>query len=388
MAKFIEDRIGKRARINPGERAILVGLDLGKNASWEEQESMEELLSLSLTAGAEVIGTLIQRRHRPDPAYFIGKGKVDQIKEIARSEADLIIFNDALTPTQSRNLEERILKKIIDRPQLIMNIFAQRAQTKEAKLQVELAQLQYLLPRLRGWGAALGQPGGWVGTRGPGETKIEAERRKIKQRIHTIKKRLQKVKIERQVRRRLRQKREIPEVAIIGYTNSGKSTLLNKLSGASSKVEDKLFATLDPLVRKAFLPDQQLILLIDTIGFIKKLPHQLIPAFKATLEAVRDADLLINIMDISNPNVFDHWRTTNEILQSIFNERRPPLINALNKIDKLSTDEDKIRLEMAKTKLKETVPISALEGTNLDILLKRIAHKLSAAVYHKHKAVN
>lgn len=375
---LIEDRLGERARIYGNEKAILVGLDLGEGASWQERESMEELIELSRTAGVKVLHTLIQKRPCPDPSHFIGKGKVEQLRVMAHaSGADTIIFNDALTPTQARNLEEKINKKIIDRAQLIMSIFSSRAHSKEAKLQVELAQLEYLLPRLRGWGEALEQLGGRIGTRGPGEMKIEQERRQIKNRIHKIKERLAEVEKERQTRRKLREKREIPEIAIIGYTNTGKSTLLNKLCDADAFVEDKLFATLDTLTRKATLPDGREVVFIDTVGFIKKLPHQLIPAFQSTLEATREADLLLNVLDVSNPNLFDHWLTINQVLNETFKDgERPPTLNVLNKIDSLSTEEDQARLEKAKTELNQAVEISALRGMNLERLKQRIVQEL------------
>ncbi len=377
---LIEDRLGERARIYGNEKAILVGLDLGEGASWQERESMEELIELSRTAGVQVLHTLIQRRPRPDPSHFIGKGKVEQLRAMAlASGADTVIFNDALTPAQARNLEEKINKKIIDRAQLILNIFSQRAHSKEAKLQVELAQLEYLLPRLRGWGEALEQLGGGIGTRGPGEMRIEQERRQIKSRVHKIKERLAEITKERQTRRKLREKRQIPEIAIIGYTNTGKSTLLNKLCHADAFVEDKLFATLDPLTRKSTLPDGREVVFIDTVGFIKKLPHQLIPAFESTLEAARGADLLLNVLDVSNSNLFDHWRTINEVLNEIFKDgERPPLLNVLNKVDRLSTEEDHARLEKAKAELNHAVEISALTGTNLEQLQLRITQELES----------
>jgi len=375
---LIEDRLGERARIYGNEKALLVGLDLGEGASWQEGESIEELIELSRTAGVQVLHTLIQKRPSPDPSHFIGKGKVEQLRAMAHaSGADTVIFNDALTPAQARNLEEKLDKKIIDRAQLILSIFSQRAHSKEAKLQVELAQLEYLLPRLRGWGEALEQLGGGIGTRGPGEMRIEQERRQIKNRIHKIKERLAEVERERQTRRKLRERREIPQIAIIGYTNTGKSTLLNKLCNADAFVEDKLFATLDPLTRRSTLPDGKEVVFIDTVGFIKKLPHQLIPAFESTLEAAREADLLLNVLDVSNPNLFDHWRTINEVLNEIFKDREhPPLLNVLNKIDRLSAEEDHARLEKAKAELNHTVEVSALAGTNLDKLMQRIGQEL------------
>lgn len=378
MNQLIEDRLGERARVSAGERAILVGLDLGQGASWQERESIEELMELARTAGLEVLRTVLQKRDKPDPAFFIGKGKADELRELAaKAGAHVIVFNDALTPAQARNLEERIQKKIIDRAQLIMNIFAQRARSKEAKLQVELAQLEYLLPRLRGWAEALGQPGAGIGTRGPGETRLAQERHAIRQRMHTIKEQLVKAERERAVRRKLRERRKIPEIALIGYTNTGKSTLLCALTGAETFVEDKLFATLDPLTRKLYLDDGRLAVITDTVGFIKKLPHELIPAFASTLEAARDADLVINVLDVSNPYLFDHWRTIAEVLNDIFkNGDRPSMINVLNKADKLQTLEDQQRLELALSTIPNAVVISARDGTGLDELKRCIMQAL------------
>lgn len=378
MNQLIEDRLGERARVSAGERAILVGLDLGQGASWQERESIEELMELARTAGLEVLRTVLQKRDKPDPAFFIGKGKADELRELAaKAGAHVIVFNDALTPAQARNLEERIQKKIIDRAQLIMNIFAQRARSKEAKLQVELAQLEYLLPRLRGWAEALGQPGAGIGTRGPGETRLAQERHAIRQRMHTIKEQLVKAERERAVRRKLRERRKIPEIALIGYTNTGKSTLLCALTGAETFVEDKLFATLDPLTRKLYLDDGRLAVVTDTVGFIKKLPHELIPAFASTLEAARDADLVINVLDVSNPYLFDHWRTIAEVLNDIFkNGDRPSMINVLNKADKLQTLEDQQRLELALSTIPNAVVISARDGTGLDELKRCIMQAL------------
>lgn len=378
MNQLIEDRLGERARVSAGERAILVGLDLGQGASWQERESIEELMELARTAGLEVLRTVLQKRDKPDPAFFIGKGKADELRELAaKAGAHVIVFNDALTPAQARNLEERIQKKIIDRAQLIMNIFAQRARSKEAKLQVELAQLEYLLPRLRGWAEALGQPGAGIGTRGPGETRLAQERHAIRQRMHTIKEQLVKAERERAIRRKLRERRKIPEIALIGYTNTGKSTLLCALTGAETFVEDKLFATLDPLTRKLYLDDGRLAVVTDTVGFIKKLPHELIPAFASTLEAARDADLVINVLDVSNPYLFDHWRTIAEVLNDIFkNGDRPSMINVLNKADKLQTLEDQQRLELALSTIPNAVVISARDGTGLDELKRCIMQAL------------
>ncbi len=380
MNQLIEDRLGERARVFPGERAILVGLDLGPRAGWQERESISELMELARTAGLEVLRTILQKRDRPDPAFFIGKGKADELRELAaKANAHVIVFNDALTPAQARNLEERIQRKIIDRAQLIMNIFAQRARSKEAKLQVELAQLEYLLPRLRGWAQALGQPGAGIGTRGPGETRLAQERQAIRQRTHALREQLAKAEQERAIRRKLREKRKIPEIALIGYTNTGKSTLLRVLTGAEAFVEDKLFATLDPLTRQMCLPDGRLVVVTDTVGFIKKLPHELIPAFASTLETAQTADLLLNVLDVSNPNLFDHWRTILEVLHTIFKDgARPPLLNVLNKIDRLQTPEDHQRLAEACQTIPNAIAISAQERIGLEALKEQIARSLAA----------
>ncbi len=375
--RWIEDREGRRARVYGRERAILVGV-VQHNAP-EEREAMEELIELSRTAGVEVLRVIVQRRAQPDPSTFIGRGKAEQLKAlVAQTGADAVIFNDSLSPAQGRNLEELLKVKVIDRVQLILDIFAQRAQSKEAKLQVELAQLEYLLPRLRGWGEALGQLGGGIGTRGPGETKLELERQAIKRRIHKLKRRLEEAKRERQLRRRLRAKRAVPEVAIVGYTNTGKSTLLRALCDTDAFVEDKLFATLDPKARKRRLPDGREVVFIDTVGFIRKLPHALVPAFHATLEAARDADLLINVLDASSRGLFEQLRTIQGVLSELFGDGpRPPVLHALNKIDKLQTPEDLARLERARREIHPLVEISAQRGTNLDALLERVAELLS-----------
>ncbi len=378
MNKLIEDRLGARARVRAGERAILVGLELGQAASWPERESMEELIALAQTAKLEVLRTIIQKREHPDPAYFIGKGKATELNNLASAaNAEVIVLNDALTPTQARNLEELIQKKIIDRAQLILNIFAQRARSKEAKLQVELAQLEYLLPRLRGWAEALGQPGAGIGTRGPGETRLVQEREAIRKRVHSLKERLAKAAQERAVRHKLQQKNQIPRIALLGYTNTGKSTLLQKLTGAETFVEDKLFATLDPLTRQFRLPNGRLTVITDTVGFIKKLPHQLIPAFVSTLEAARQADLLLNVLDVSSPQLLDHWRTIQEVLNETFaNAPRPPMLNLLNKIDRLQSEADRQRLAEARHLIPESIEISARAEIGLELLKQRIAQKL------------
>ncbi|MCX6091946.1 MAG: GTPase HflX [Candidatus Bipolaricaulota bacterium] len=361
---LVEDYLGARARVYGTEQAILVGVDLeGHN-----EDLLGELESLADTAGIPTLATVVQNRFRPDGATFIGKGKTEEVGALADEVgADVVIFNNDLSPGQARNLEEALGRKVIDRTQLILDIFAQRAATKEAKLQVELAQLRYLLPRLRGWGEALTHAGAGIGTRGPGETKLEIDRNKIHRRIHTIEKRLRTASDERAERRKLRERSDVPQVALVGYTNSGKSTLLNQLSGADAFVENKLFATLDTLVRRGPVAAGREALFIDTVGFIRDLPHQLVPAFAATLEAARYADLILHIVDVARPSAVDDFRSVEETLQKeVFSkgDERPPVLNVLNKID-IAPD--------AAIREFEGVAISAKEGLHLDVLREQIS---------------
>lgn len=381
---LIEDRIGKRARVKAKERAILVGVDLTypeEEELWTTDESLKELASLAETAGVKIADRIVQRRRKPDPKFYIGKGKVDVIKELARERgAHVILFNDELRPAQARNLEENIGAKIIDRPQLIMDIFAQRAQTKEAKLQVELAQYEYLLPRLRGWGKSLERQAGGIGTRGPGQTRLARDREKVQRRIDSIRAKLKEAEKELDVRRKRRLESNVPIVALIGYTNTGKTTLLNSLTGSEGFKEDKLFATLDPLTRKFELPDRRKVLLTDTVGLIRKLPHQLIPAFKSTLKSARSADLLLNLMDATQEKLEARWQTVNRILnEEIFDEdqKRPPMINVINKIDLLEPGKE---IESLTSGIENSVAISAKEGDNLARLKDLIAIELGDEV--------
>jgi len=370
-APLIEDRLGLRARVFGTERAILVGIDTGRT-DHPVEHWLRELEALTDTAGIEVLGSVVQARNRPSPATFIGKGKVDEVRLAAEElEADVVIFNDELSPAQARNLEGALGRKVVDRTQLILDIFAQRAATKEAKLQVELAQLHYLLPRLRGWGMALTRAGGGIGTRGPGETQLELDRFKINRRIHALEKRLKKTGAEREVRRKKRSRNELPQIALVGYTNSGKSTLLNRLAQADALVEDKLFATLDTVVRRGELSPGRSALFIDTVGFIRALPHDLVPAFAATLEAARYADLILHVTDIGVPSWKDDYRAVIDTLEEeVFGDaedERPPILDVYNKMDTL-VDGRPVPID--------GVAISAATGEQIEVLLQEIVRGL------------
>ena len=362
---LVEDRLGERARVFGAERALLAGIDPGGGTDVEA--SMRELESLAATAGIPTLATVLQKRARPHPATFLGKGKVDEVRRAADElGADVVILNDELSPAQARNLEQAFARKVIDRTQLIMDIFAQRAATKEARLQVELAQLRYLLPRLRGWGAALTRTGGGIGTRGPGETQLELDRNKIHRRIQALERRLRKTHGERALRRKRRSKSDLPQIALVGYTNSGKSTLLNRLCDADATVENKLFATLDTMVRRGGVAPGRSALWIDTVGLIRDLPHDLVPAFAATLEAVRHADLVLHVIDRAARTWDEDRRVVLGILDGeVFGEgeERPPLLTVLNKIDEVTESVDSRA---------DDVAISAREGTNVERLLAQV----------------
>ena len=363
---LIEDRLGARARVYGSESAILVAVERPNKPI---ADSLRELEALADTAGITTLAVLTQKRLRRDASTFIGKGKVSEIKAAASElGADVIICNDELSPAQARNLEKAIDRKVIDRSQLIMDIFAQRAATKEARLQVELAQLRYLLPRLRGWGSALTRLGGGIGTRGPGETQLELDRKKINRHIHALERRLTKARSERDLRKKRRTAGPLPQVVLIGYTNSGKSTLLNRLCNTDLLVEDKLFATLSTTVRRGEIATDEWALFTDTVGFIRDLPHHLIPAFASTLEAVRDADLILHVIDISHQSYEEDYHSVLATLnKEIFsnNESHPPILNVLNKIDLLGSTE-------GSPSFNEGVRISAKDGVHLDALRERI----------------
>ena len=320
------------------ERAYLVAADI-PGGLLSAQESLDELSELARTAGAEVVGSTTQRLQRPHVATYIGKGKLEEVTADARElKATLVIFDDELSPSQQRNLEKALGTKVIDRTALILDIFATRASTREGKLQVALAQMQYLLPRLAGQWSHLERMEGAIGTRGPGETQIETDRRLIRNRIARIKRDLDDVRTQRSLRRRARDRSGVMVVSLVGYTNAGKSTLMRALSGANVLAEDKLFATLDPVTRRMRLPSGETILLTDTVGFIQKLPTDLVAAFRATLEELEDADMLLHVVDISHPNSSEHVQSVEATLASLGVEDKPQIL-ALNKADRV-THED------------------------------------------------
>ena len=348
------------------QRAMLVSLDTGE---YDAEASLAELEELTRTAGADPALTLSQKRPSPDTATCIGSGMVEQTAELCgQEEIDLLIFDRELTPTQIRNLEQACKVRVIDRTTLILDIFAQRARSKEGKLQVELAQLRYLLPRLGGQGTALSRLGGGIGTRGPGETKLETDRRHIRRRIGNLKEQLKDVEAARSVIDRRRKKDGTITVALVGYTNAGKSTLMNQLTQAGVLAEDKLFATLDPTARALKLPCGKTVMLIDTVGLIRRLPHHLVEAFKSTLEQAATADILLNVCDASSGEAREHLEVTNSLLQEL-GAAGHPVIPVLNKWDAVENPEFAPHLPGA-------VRISALKGEGIDQLLKAIEENL------------
>lgn len=379
IERILDKQTGTASLQVMSERAILIGMEWGRNDSlWTVDDSLEELKQLADTAGATVIKKFIQKRPKPDPAFFIGRGKVQELALYAQQEnIDLCIFDDELSPAQQRNIESVMGIRILDRTALILDIFAQRARTNEGKLQVELAQLQYTLPRIMGKGLMLSRLGGGIGTRGPGETKLEVDRRRIRDRIAFIKEQIEKVKAVRSLHRSKRKKNNVFEVSLVGYTNAGKSTLLNTLTNSDIYAKDQLFATLDPTTRQLTLPNKQEIIITDTVGFIQRLPYQLIAAFRSTLEVVTEADLLVHVIDVSHELYKEQAAAVHEVLKEIGAETKP-VITVYNKIDKLPPDSklaDRLALE------EDTVCISAAKKLNLESLQQMIeSHLKSKAV--------
>ena len=364
------------------EVAILVGLDLKTRTSGDQaQESLEELKALAVSAGARVAESQIQSRPRADAATLVGSGKVEELKaKIHFHEATVVIFDRDLSPTQQRNLESALEVKVLDRTQLILDIFARRARTREGKLQVELAQLNYLLPRLTGHGAAMSRLGGGIGARGPGETKLETDRRRIHQRVAAIRKDLERVRGGRATQRSQRQAVPLATVALVGYTNAGKSTLFNRLTGAKVLADAKMFATLDPTVRHATLPSHRRVLFSDTVGFIRNLPTMLVQAFRATLEEVVEAELLLHVVDASVPGAAEHTAHVLETLSQIGASETPQIL-VLNKVDLIPGGADANALARRilgdpEHKPAAAVAVSAQSGDGLEALLKKIDETL------------
>lgn len=356
------------------EQVIIVGSQVDNDDDFRFRYSMVELSSLVSTAQGVVIATVTQKQERIHPVTFIGKGKLEELVQLEKElQPDTIVFNGELTPSQQRNLQERLQAKIIDRTQLILDIFAQRARSKEGQLQVELAQLQYLLPRLQGQGINMSRLGGGIGTRGPGETKLETDRRHIRQRIGEIKKQLQKIVEHRERYRERRKKNNVFQIAIIGYTNAGKSTLFNRLSVNDSYEEDQLFATLDPLTRKLVFPSGYSALLTDTVGFIQDLPTTLIAAFRSTLEELRNADLLLHVVDSSNPDYFNHEMTVQKLLEELEMEHLPQL-TVYNKSDSIISD-------FVPT-TQDFILMSALKQDDIQRLKEKIEEVAISQMYH------
>ncbi len=355
------------------EKALVVIAQQSCSAEWEFDDLISELKLLVDSAGAEVSSVITLRRGKISPAHFVGRGKAEEIRAIVEEgKADLVIFNDDLTPIQQRNLEESIGVRVIDHTQLILDIFSQRAQSREGQLQVELAQLNYLLPRLTGRGIELSQLGGGIGTRGPGETKLEVDRRSIRRRLVKLREDIKEVRKHRTLQRKKRKNRSFPLVALVGYTNSGKSTLLNSLSGSDLKVENKLFVTLDPATRKVKFPSNREVLLTDTVGFIRYLPHHLIAAFKATLEEVTEADVIIVVLDASHHKWLAQSKVVFQILSQLQAMEKPLLI-ALNKIDLLRNKFERRRIQR---EFSDSVLISALKKEGLEDLIRKLEQSL------------
>jgi len=355
------------------ERAALVGLLSGPSRPFDAEHSLDELAGLAAAAGARVVLRVLQERPRPDPATFLGSGKAEALAlSCDEVDADVVIFDNELSPAQLRNLEKVCDRKVVDRTQLILDIFARRARTREGKLQVELAQLKYLMPRLVGSAAALSRLGGGIGTRGPGETKLESDRRRIRHRISVLSKDIDAVRRRRSQLRERRHKAAVPMVALVGYTNAGKTTLFNALTGQGAVASDALFVTLDPLIRKVRLPDRRELLVSDTVGFIERLPHPLVAAFRATLEEVAAADLLLHVIDASDPERERHMEAVRRVLAEV-GAGDVSTVDVFNKCDRL----DPVERERLRMLYPAGLRVSAMSGEGRDEIIAVMEARLA-----------
>ena len=353
------------------QRVLLVCVDTGE---YDAQASLDELWELSESAGAEPVATLTQKKQRPETATYVGSGRLEEIKSFCENQdIDVLIFDCELTPTQIRNIEQATGVRTIDRTMLILDIFALRARSREGKLQVELAQLNYMLPRLTGKGVEMSRLGGGIGTRGPGETKLETDRRHIRRRMETLKEQLNDVKLRRDMLKSRRKKNGVITVAIVGYTNAGKSTLMNCLTNAGVLAEDKLFATLDPTSRALKLPNGVSVMLTDTVGLVRRLPHHLVEAFKSTLEEAAEADIILNVCDESSEEAYLHLEVTRELFESL-GCTSSPIIPVLNKWDRVCERNGVFPM------ISGAVRISAKNGTGIDKLLEKIEENLPVKI--------
>ena len=356
------------------QRAFLVGVVQGRDSVIEEEKSLDELELLTDTAGSEPVDSELVRRDRIDPATYIGSGKAAELANITNAlDIDVVVFDQPLSPAQQRNLQKQFQCDVVDREALILDIFAQHATSKIGSLQVELALLKYNLPRLRGKGTSLSQQGAGIGTRGPGETKLETDRRRILARISKLERELKETARHRETQRKQRKRTEIPQVSIVGYTNAGKSTLLNKLTDADALVEDRLFATLDPTVRRLELPTGKPILLTDTVGFVRRLPHGLVEAFQSTLAEAAQADLLIHLVDGTEPDLAGQIGAVREVLAEI-NAQEIPELMAFNKTDAMEGSQ----IERITNLYPEAIMVSAVNGAGLGELTNVVADRLQA----------